>query len=217
MILIAEKNITLTGQYTSELEDNDEWYVASSDLYNNRYGPQTAYTYLSNATNNWTNIPIIESFDYLDEGNQSKSTYGYQSIVTKLDELTGKYITTIIPYSSDYGNPVTYENIRVRLPKYSEVVSTEVGCDSSSGSCPLWMVNYLFDDSDSEIYYNESNGKVNGKGKGYWLLSSSTVNSNYARIVYYPGRVINYNNNYAYYGVRPVIKILKSDLFRVMK
>ena len=172
---------------------------------------------MSNATNNWTNIPIIESFDYLDEGNQSKSTYGYQSIVTKLDELTGKYITTIIPYSSDYGNPVTYENIRVRLPKYSEVVSTEVGCDSSSGSCPLWMVNYLFDDSDSEIYYNESNGKVNGKGKGYWLLSSSTVNSNYARIVYYPGRVINYNNNYAYYGVRPVIKILKSDLFRVMK
>ena len=213
--LIAEQNITIDGTFTSEPQANDEWYVTSSNSYDNRYGPQKAYTYLSAATNDWTNIPVIESFNYLDEGNQSNSSYGYQSIITELDESTGKYITTITPYSTSYGYPVTYENLRTRLPYSSEVRSSEVGCTPSVGSCPLWMVNYLY----SSSYYSTSNDKVNSAGNnyGYWLLSSGTGLSYFAPYVYYNGFVGSIYTNGADSGIRPVITILKSDLLRVIQ
>ena len=217
--LIAQQNITIDGIFTSEPQDNDEWYVTSSNSNDNRYGPQKAYTYLSTATSNWTNIPIIESFTYLDEGNQSNSNYGYQGITTTLDSESGNYITTITPFSSDYGEPVTYENMRARMPKYSEVTASEVGCTSSSGSCPLWMVNYLYSNSTSEKYYTSTMGKVNSTGSnyGYWILSSSSGNSNSARYVNYYGHVIsNSSTSNTNRGLRPVITILKSDLLRVM-
>ena len=105
--LIAQQNITIDGKFTREPQDGDEWY----NIADNRYGPQTAYTYLSEATSNWTNIPIIENFNYFDEGNQGDSNYGYQSIVTTFDDLKRKYITTISPLSSNYGEPKIYENI----------------------------------------------------------------------------------------------------------
>ena len=199
--LIAEQNITIDGIYTEEPQEGDEWYLTSDNSYDNRYGPQTSYKYLSKATSNWTNVPIIENFNYADEGNQNNSLYGYQSIVTELNKTTGKYITTIIPYSSDYGNPVTYENMRARLPKYSEVISSEVGCTTSSGSCPLWMVNYL--NSTRNNY-------------GYWLLSSSSGYSSNARNLYYDRRIHGDGTNDAIIGMRPVITVLKSDLLRVM-
>ena len=46
---------------------NDQWYDGAME---NRYGPRTAYKYLSKATDIWTNIPIIENFCYEDEGNK---------------------------------------------------------------------------------------------------------------------------------------------------
>ena len=219
--LIAEQNIATDGTFTSEPQDNNEWYVTSSNAYDNRYGPITAYDYLSEATSNWTNIPIIENFVYEDEGHVEDSTYGYQSIITALDNSTGKYKTTITSYSSDYGNPVTYENMRIRLPYESEVTTTEVGCKGDEGSCPLWMVNYLTGNVNSAPYYNESNGKVSvasANNIGYWLLSSHPGSSYNARRVNYIGQVCaSYRTNAFDHGVRPVITILKSDLLRVMK
>ena len=217
--LIAQQNITIDGNFTSEPQDNDEWYVSSQD---NRYGPQTAYTYLSGATSNWTNIPIIESFSYLDEGNQSNSSYGYQGITTTLDSESGNYITTITPLSASYGDPVTYTNMRARLPYESEI-TTNTSCklslnSSNSGSCPLWMVNYLYSNSTSEKYYTSTMGKVNstGRNSGYWILFSHSGYSYYASNVYYYGRVGSNGTDSTYYGLRPVITILKSDLLRVM-
>ena len=212
--LIAERNISPDGEFVNKQQKGDEWYVSVQD---NRYGPQTAYTYLSTATSNWANIPIIESFDYIDEGHKENPTYGYQSIEIELDEQIGKYKTKII---SQTATSVIYENMRARLPKYSEVTATEVGCTSIYGSCRLWMVNYLYSDRTSEQYYNESNKKIKSEdyNYGYWLLSSSPVYSDSACSVYYYGSIV--NGSYSYSGVsgiRPVITILKSDLLRVME
>ena len=218
--LIAQQNIAPDGTFTGEPQTGDEWYVTLSNSYDNRYGPQTAYTYLIQATSNWTNIPIIERFNYLDEGNQSNSTYGYQSLVTSLDNSTGKYITTITPYSSEYGNPVTYENMKARLP-YEREITSNTTCKVDIGSCPLWMVNYLTGNVYSTPYYNESNGKVDvasANNVGYWLLSSRPGSSYSARRVNYLGQVCDsYRTKDFDHGVRPVITILKSDLLRVMK
>ena len=210
--LIAEQNITIDGEYTSEPQDGDEWYMTESNPYDNRYGPQKAYTYLNEAVSNWINIPIIENFNYEDEGHKENSIYGYQNIKTELDETTGKYITTITPLSSSYGNQKKYENMRARLPYYSEVIGNTT-CTLSYGSCPLWMVNYLYISS----YYSTSN-KINSTGSNYayWLLSSNAGASINARYVNNNGTVYNYNTSDAGRGIRPVITILKSDLLRVM-
>ena len=212
--LIAEQNITIDGIFTSEPQDADEWYVTSSNSYDNRYGPQTAYAYLSKATNNWTNVPIIKSFDYIDEGNQSIPTYGYQNIVTKLDEASGDYITTITPYSSDYGDLVIYKNMRARLPYVSEVIKNST-CNFNSSSCPLWLTNYL----SSSNYYSPESGKVNSieKNTGYWMLSSVEGQRGYVANVDNDGKAFIIYTNESTRGIRPVITVLKSDLLRVMK
>ena len=107
--------------------------------------------------------------------------------------------------------------MRVRLPYVSEVTKNTT-CNSKGGSCPLWMVNYLYSERTSEEYYNETNGKVNSTGTncGYWLLSSYLYSSTYAEQMFYQGLLSNYFINSVDYGIRPVITVLKSDLLRVM-
>ena len=217
--LIAQQNITLTGTFTSEPQNNDEWYVETQD---NRYGPQTAYTYLNTATSKWENIPIIESFNYLDEGNQSNSNYGYKSINTEYDSESGNYLTIITPFLTGYGDIVVYKNMRARLPYVSEITENTTceiySSEDSIGLCPTWMVNYLFNNSTSEKYYPSTSGKVNsiGNNYGYWLSSSVSDYSDRARSVYFSGYISNYFTDNNIGGIRPVISVLKSDLLRVM-
>ena len=195
--LIAEQNITIDGIFTSEPQDGDEWYVTPSNSYDNRYGPQTAYNYLSAATSNWTNIPIIESFYYEDKN--TNKNLGYRNIETKLNQQTGEYITTITPLS---GGTKTYQNMRARLPYISEVTSTQVGCTTSDyWSCPLWMRNYI---------------EKGGNNSGYWLLSSYPDYGFVYSIGYY-GIVGPVYSDKEYEGIRPVITVLKSDLLKVME
>ena len=198
--LIAEQNIAPDGKFTIDEQDNDEWYITESNQCRNTYGPQYAYTYLSKAISSWINIPIIENFSYFDEGNQTNSSNGYQSIITSLNETTGKYITIITPNPNVSAMPVTYENLRAHLPKYGEVIeNTDCKIPSSSeyDLCPLWMKNYL----------------PNG---GYWLLTSNSYDKYSALRVSFQGYISAENTYYTYYGIRPVITVLKSDLLRVM-
>ena len=222
--LIAEQNITPDGKYTKEPQKGTEWILTELELFLNEYGPQTAYTYLCNATKNWTNVPIIKNFYYEDEGYKGNPNYGYQNIKTELDEQSGNYITTITPNPVVSEAPAKYENMRARLPKPSEVKSKEVGCSITAGSCPLWIVNYIYLDNpeslpSTEEYYNESNGKVSSLGSnfGYWLLSSEVNDDFYVHNVCHWGSIGTYDSNINEYGIRPVITVLKSDLLRVME
>ena len=220
--LIAEQNITPNGKFDKEPQYGDEWYITSSNSYDNKRGPQTAYTYLSKATSNWTNIPIIENFSYQDERYEEGSS-GYRSIITELDSYTGKYKTTITQLLGDIK---TYENLRVRLPYISEIKENTT-CGKSInqppnnyGDCPIWMVNYLSSDSHTEKYYNSSNGKVNsdGKNQGYWLLATAPgAEGILAYHVDFNGYLPTCETSNSRVGIRPVIKILKSDLLRVME
>ena len=215
--LIAEQNITIDGMFTSKLQNGDEWYVTESNSSDIRYGPQTAYNYLSIATNNWINVPIIKSFIYGNEEGQLYPETGYQSIKIEPDVQTGKYITTIKPYSSDYGEPKIYENMRARLPYLDEVIKNTT-CNFVRGQCPLWMVNYLY----SSSYYSTEEEKINSEEQNnrYWLLSSerkyySSYNT-YAYGVSNDGYLEVAYSSHGYTGIRPVITILKSDLLKVM-
>ena len=168
---------------------------------------------MSNATNNWTNIPIIENFYYEDETHKKENTVGYQSIVTKYDK--GKYITTINPYSSDYGNSKTYENMRTRLPYQRELNQVP---NASSCRYPLWLVNYTWTHSAFWRCYTESNGKTSSLGQnfGFWLLTSAYNVPYDTYYISFSGEVDNVPGYLDNYEIRPVITVLKSDLLRVM-
>ena len=209
--LIAQQNLAPDGTLSSNQHDGDEWYSTLSD---NRYGPITAYTYLTNATSKWTNIPVIKNFAYEDEGHKKNSSYGYQGITIKLDETTGNYITTITPFSSDYGNLATYENMRTRLPKYSEII-LNTSCTQTLGSCTeksLWVVDYL--QTNSNIVGGTTSSSYS---HAYWLLSSYPDYENYAFNIYYRDYISTSKNNSNLTGIRPVITVLKSELIRTIQ
>ena len=209
--LIAQKNLAPNGTLAGENQDGDEWYLTSSNLFDNRYGPQTAYSYLSKATSNWTNIPEIESFIYSDINDQPEGvthTYGYQGIVTEYDSVKGIYLTIITPLSSEYGEIAVYENMRTRLPKYSEVTAPEIGCTNSNNSCFInssWIADYLYSNSTTSYSY------------GYFLLASNPINNVDQYRIHYFGRISNTSTSNSNYGIRPVITLKKSELIRAME
>ena len=210
--LIAQKNLASNGTLTTSINiTGDEWYSAS----NNRYGPQTAYRYLTNATSKWENIPVIESFNYLDEGNQSNSNYGYKSINTEYDSESGNYLTIITPLSSEYGEIDVYKNIRARLPKYSEVTTNTIGCTFESGSCAknsLWLVDYL-----STSDYVTGGTSLSSYSSGYWLLSTKPSFEDHIYVITSNGHLNSRNAKSDITTIRPVITIKKSELIRAME
>ena len=176
--------------------DDDSTYCARHDK-----GPVTAMTYLHNATNDWINIPNM-IMDYenenIDYSIQEKGTNGYGIIKT---------INNITTITDKEGNvTATYENLKARLPKYSEVKVN--GCRTTSGSCPLWLVDYLNE------YSAYTGGKTNiTEIYGYWTLSSFADYFSGAWNVDYDGSV---GANYVFldgrYGSRPVITVLESSV-----
>ena len=100
--------------------------------------------------------------------------------------------------------------LKARLPKYSEV--TDVGCTTTRGSCPAWIVEYLADSATGteETIYPD-NETIAGI-RGYWLLSSSSTNGAYP-VFDYVNLTSNADvNDETRYGIRPVITVSKSDL-----
>ena len=86
-----------------------------------------------------------------------------------------------------------------RMPSKTEV--NEVGCGNSSfGSCPLWMANYL-EWLDDTTYLNKSN--VSGVF-GYWTDSFNTRYPSNAFYISYIGSLEHFGANL---GVRPVITL----------
>ena len=213
--LIMDRNICEDGTIATETNKCTvawHWQTEESDEDDNNYGPDTAMTYLYNATKNWSNVPNME-LTYTDENNQN-STIGYTGITTSngVATITGKNGAT----NTTIGT--TSQPLKARLPKENEVTSTEAGCHVNSsyadnGTCSAWLVEYLNDSAGaSDDSYYSTNELINGI-YGYWLLSSYPGGSDYARLVGYYGNVGDINTSYSSnFGVRPVITVLKSDL-----
>lgn len=210
--LILDRNINSDGSLATEiiLKENVVNGVYNSvpwiDVGSNQFGPVTAMDFVYNATKYWTNVSDIE-VDYIDEGNTG---YGYGGIKT-VDN-----VTTIT--KKDGVVTATYENLKARMPSYSEVSSISAGCLASGiPTCKLWISNYL-----NKSYSITGNGnKINTNIDGYWILSSNVENGwevwfvnawlNGDAADAAGGYVDNGTRLYSY-GVRPVISVLKSDI-----
>ena len=190
--LIMDSNIRIGGEAVKEMEPTEEqkgtvaWtsaeYFSQEELDNgenlNTLGPVTAMAYLQEATKDWKNVNSQTISTFKDDAGSSY-------------EMTETFVAN------------------ARLPHYSEVLDT--GCiqyvdgdnGASEGSCPLWMVDYL----DNNSYSYENRTPVEGLS-GYWTDSFYANNStgslhvtNYSDI-YFSDAII-----YDGIGVRPVINL----------
>jgi len=191
--LIMDSNIRTGGEAVKETTPTDKGLVAwitqtdyeRDDIGgtawddwtdNNTFGPISAIEYLQAATSGWTKV-----------NPQTVSTF------------------TACPYG---GGECTDEEmakeytVNARMPYLREVGAT--GCDITgdyiSGTCPGWMVDYLY---DAGYQTNTVSGVY-----GYWTLSSNASDSNDAWYVDYDGNAFTrLVDGFGSYGVRPVINL----------
>lgn len=170
----------------------------------NSMGPVTAMKYLHNATDDWSSIPNI-AIDYTDEGNTG--SYGYGKI------KTSGTTTTITDKSGK--TTATFNSLKARLPKISELEAA--GCSDENQSCPIWLVNYIYNIDNIEKY-----SKLGAKATtiyGYWTLSTDKISYGSVRNIRFDGETgydgvyygYNYSNGEYFvtkkFGVRPVISV----------
>lgn len=182
--LIADRNLQDDGTLTNEATNSTGWAPSN----NNTIGPITAYSYMSVATSNWTKIPVISNFNFIDKNKNTE--YGYSGI--NVEYVNDEYITKIYTKSN---SDTSFTNMKVRLPLYNEMKNA--GCTDQDNSCPEWLSVNIGADKDV----------------GYWLLDSAEGQLNRAYFVTYNVSklsVINTANNTC--GIRPVIELDKSDL-----
>ena len=184
--LIMDRNLIDPEQWDDSYTWNDD-FVDNPD-YSNVYGPRSAFGSLHYATEDWINVPNI-IMDYEDEnidintlkkGNQ----YGYGKIITENN------VTKITMKDGTITNGDGYTNLKARLPRFDEV--TAVGCSTTSGSCPSWLLDNL------SSYSN-----------GYWLLASDATDSaNAFTVCSYTKSLNRYPFDSTFdVGSRPVISI----------
>ena len=205
--LIMDRNVCNDGSITYTSTNNYcryKWYSAAA---NNTYGPVTVMQELYAGTKDWDNVSDM-IMNYTDENNGTATDKGYTSIITSngVTTITGKPTTN----TSTVGT--ASKPLKARLPKQSEVMG--VGCTTSNGSCPTWLMEYM-------TYWNVANDKysMNNNSEayqnqiyGYWLLSSYPGDSASARRVRFYGSVYGGSTTGGSYGARPVITVLTSDL-----
>ena len=179
---LANNTHNVAWMSADDYVDNDSCtYDACNDQ-----GPLTALTALNERTKEWTNIPVINSYEYTN----TEGTYGYQKLKIEngLGKLTSKDGTTISEIAGVS---------RARLLTYEEATSTSIGCTTSSGSCPSWLQENYDGTGDNNTY-------------GYWLLSADPSHPYIGHTVDYYGRVNNNGVNLgSRNGVRPVITLSK--------
>ena len=152
---------------------------------NNKYGPITALKHLKQATDSWNGVVTLTSADNVtrDNGSDGNYTINYEGYKARL--ISGQEIADIAgnPEWTPDGNYI--EGLPTWL--YSNMA---VSADMS-------------DMSDIDIYEHVA----------YWTDSADSWYPDHAWSVSYVGRLVSSTVSAAYgYGVRPVVRILKSNL-----
>ena len=150
---------------------------------NNKYGPITALKHLKNATDSWNGVVTLTSADNVTRQNGSGGNYTIDYNGYKARLISGQEIAIIAGY-----NEWTQEYKR------------------GIGGLPTWVYGNIAINEDNEISDVYEHGI-------YWTDSAYARDPLSAWNVHYAGYLFNFNvSNADGYGVRPVVKILKSNL-----
>ena len=194
--LIMDRNLgnkvawVTKGDYTAAGGDETDYGTNG----NNNLGPITVLNYLNSQINSetetWSNIAPIKSYEYINNENGTKNTYGYQ----KLSITNGTGVLT----SQDGTITTTLTGtMRARLLTNEEANALYT---ANSNTTPTWL------------YENLSSTNTTEKPYGYWFLTANPSDSYRGCNMTYSSAITDSNDVYigTNNGARPVIELSKS-------
>ena len=197
-----DNGTTLTMQSQKNTVYNTAWISASDyATYNtdstscqhtscNDEGPMTIIPALESATANWTNV--------------NDQTYTMGTTVFKKNKFTG-----CSSYSECSTNTYTLDSRTAKARMITLHEAADLGCTTSTKSCPNWMNNYLYNSTSYGGTVIEATGPSGSTNNGYWTMNVTASDAGRTYYVDYYGTV---GSNYAYntyYGARAVVVISK--------
>ena len=208
--LILDHNTTATVAWVSKAD-----YVAAGGTESdygsygkNDKGPITLLAQLKTDTSSWvgTETPSNYTMDQTGETSNAKYTIDYSGYKARL--ITAQEIATITDYSG-WDEKVAANSSYYYFDSKTSTASTTCKKGNTSGCQYGWLYDRTSKNCRTDGCLNNSDQTI----LGYWTASSCAANSYLAWFVIYHGYVNNLNViSSGYYGVRPVITILKSKL-----
>ncbi len=179
--VMSDETDTLVLQQRENTVTQTPWYSTEDGSYDNTKGPLTALPVLENATSGWTNV--------------NDQTYEMGTTEFKGNAFTGCFSTCI---TNKYTLPE--RTAKARMITFQE--ASALGCTGTQKSCPVWMNNYLGDNSSY-------GGTETGDDYGYWTMSSLSADTTQAIMIYHSGNHSNSSPTTSSFGVRAVVVIDK--------
>ena len=189
------------------LDHNTTATVKWNSSRSNASGPLTALTQLKTDTDGWqgTITPTNYTMDQTGQTSNAKYTIDYSSYKARL--ITAQEIATITGFT---GWDEKTADIYYYFDSKGTTESTTCKSGDTSGCKYGWLYDRTYTGCTKYGCLNNSDQAMDG----YWTASSTAGSSDSAWFVGFGGAVSNYGTvTYSdYYGVRPVITVLKSKL-----
>ena len=89
--------------------------------------------------------------------------------------------------------------------------AANLGCTTSSKSCPNWMNNYLYNSTSygGTVSDNSTDSETGSKNYGYWTMNAYYSDTSGTWYVCYIGNVYSSTSHDTSLGVRAVVEINK--------
>ena len=191
MTMQSQRNTIYTTMWINAADyssENTDSTVCSNDSCNDE-GPITILEALESATVGWVNV--------------NSQTYTMGSTVFKTNAYTG-----CSPYNSCTTNKYTLPSRTAKARMITIQEAAILGCSDNSGSCPIWMYNYLA----YTLNNDNSMGPNGGMGNyGYWTMNADSSTSDIAWSISLNGNFSNYymSTDSIHMGTRAVVEINK--------
>ena len=181
--------------YVSDLDSETAVLIYYSNVTGGEPNNTTTYAYNSSNVNNKGPVTAVKQLPTITQW----KNVSLKNTSRQITNETGTTTTSAGDIST-----FDYTGYAARLLTYQEMKNGCNGAMITSGGV-LDSCNYLIENthySNSSLTY------------GYWLETPRSSQSSYAWYVYGQTRNVNihYTNNASYYGVRPAIEVLKSEI-----
>lgn len=186
--VISDNGANLTMQQRENTIYATEWYAAAMD---NTKGPLTVLSALESATSTWTNV---------NDQNYAMGTTPFNN-----NKFTACTYNPVINCTT---NKYTLQARTAKARMITAQEAEKLGCTSTERSCPVWMINYLFNSTGYGGTVNVAGGKY-GENQGYWTMSAYASENTSSLHTYFSGRITYSNTKRTWAGARAVVVIDK--------
>ena len=189
--VLHDDGATMTLQQRENTVRNIAWYADGND---NTKGPLTILPQLESVTNGWNHV---ENQTYTMGTTNFNNTNAFTGCTYDGTDLNCNINTYTL----------TERTAKARMITNQEVAVT--GCNTSNGSGPEWMSNYLYQSSSNGGSVDDNTQNSSGQyNVGYWTMSAHLSFPTEAFTIQ-SGFMNNFSTSGTYFGARAVVIISK--------